>query len=220
MEEQFYFIWPILLSIFPIKRYWIVFATVVAGSLVFRAFNDVEVLHKLHTLSCIGDMAIGGMGAWLILVSPKFENHIRQLPRFVIYIIYILLIAIFLFRDEIFQPYFGTRVLERLIIAIIMLYAILEQCYSEKSFYKMSSLKIPSKLGIITYGLYCIHFIIISATTAVSKKLGLNDYVWVVVFAETLIALFITIIISKFSYRYIELPFLKLKDKFAYFRKK
>src|SRR5690606_38894465 len=120
----------------------------------------------------IGDMAIGGMGAWLILVSPKFENHISKLPRLHIYIIYVCLIAIFLFRDELFQQYYATRIIERLFIAIIMLYAILEQCFSERSFFSMSSFKIPSKLGIVTYGLYCTHFIVISATTAISKKLG------------------------------------------------
>lgn len=215
IEEQFYFVWPLILSLFPVKKFWIPFVVVIAGSLVFRAFNDVPILHELHTLSCIGDMAIGALGAWLILESDKFKTMINNVPRAVIIAFYMAFIFVFLFRDELFLDNFILRVFERSIMSCIMLFIILEQCYASKSFYKMSSFKQASKLGLITYGLYCLHFIVISTTLAITKKLGLNNQVWEVLLLETSISLIITIVISWLSYRYFETPFLKFKDKFT-----
>ena len=48
---------------------------------------------------------------------------------------------------------------------------------------------------------------------------GLNKQVWQVVFLETLVSLLISIAIGLISYRFLEAPFLKLKDKFYYGKK-
>lgn len=219
IEEQFYLTWPIILSFFPVKKFWIPFSVIIGGSLLFRAFNDVPILHEMHTLSCIGDMAIGATGAWLILERPRFLRFINHLPKTAIIIIYLILIAIFLFRDDFMLTTYITRVFERSFISIIMLLVILEQCYAKNSFFKMSNLRIPSRLGIVTYGLYCIHFIVISITNSITNVIGLNKQVWEVIFLETGAALVLTIIISLLSFKYFEAPFLKLKDRFGYFRK-
>ena len=84
---------------------------------MFRAVNDVPILHEMHTLSCIGDMALGGLGAWLILESASFKNKIQQLPRWSILIIYAAFVVVFLFRDELLLSSYTLRVIERLIIS-------------------------------------------------------------------------------------------------------
>lgn len=84
----------------------------------------------------------------------------------------------------------------------------------------MASLRSITKLGIYTYGLYCLHFIFISAVQGLTKKLGLNTEVWQVLFLETTISLAITIIVAKISFKYFESPFLKMKDRFGYILKK
>lgn len=220
IEEQFYLAWPVILTFFSVRKFWIPLSAILAGSLVYRAFNDVPILHEMHTLSCIGDMALGGLGAWCILETKNFKNKITELPKLVIVGIYAAFVFVFLFRDEFLLSNYGLRVFERLIISSIMLLIILEQCYSRHSFYKMQNFKIPTKLGVITYGLYCLHFIIISLTLGATKLLGLNQNVWQVVFLETILALLITIGVCLLSYRYFEKPFLKLKDKFAFTAKK
>lgn len=220
IEEQFYLVWPVILSLFAVKKFWIPLTTILAGSLVFRAIYDVPILHEMHTLSCIGDMAIGGLGAWLILESASFKKYIVQLPKGIIVIIYVAFAFAFLFRDEFLLSTFWIRVFERSLISSIILLIILEQCYSQHSFYKMGNFKLPSRLGLITYGLYCIHFIIISITNGFTNLLGLNRKVWQVVFLEPILALLITIPICMFSFKYFESPFLKLKDKFAFRQKK
>jgi peptidoglycan/LPS O-acetylase OafA/YrhL len=219
IEEQFYLVWPILLGFIPLRWYWVPFCTVILGSLIFRATHDVPKLHEMHTLSCIGDMAIGAFGAWLIQQREKFKQFFEELPRALIILLYVLLIGIFLFRDEVLLQSFYTRIFERAFIAVIMLSIILEQCYSKNSFYKLSSFPKITKLGVYTYGLYCIHFLVISITMGITKKLGLNTQLWQVLLLEPIIALAITIVIAKLSYRFFESPFLKLKDRFGYITK-
>jgi peptidoglycan/LPS O-acetylase OafA/YrhL len=84
----------------------------------------------------------------------------------------------------------------------------------------MGKFKWPSKLGVITYGLYCLHFIVISYTIAATKLFSFNDHVWQVVFFETILSLMITIVVSLISYRFFEAPFLKLKDRFGFAQEK
>jgi peptidoglycan/LPS O-acetylase OafA/YrhL len=79
----------------------------------------------------------------------------------------------------------------------------------------MSRFKWLSKLGVISYGLYCLHFIGILITTTLTKKLGLNTTLWQVMILETGISLILSIVIAKISYKFYETPFLKLKDKFS-----
>jgi peptidoglycan/LPS O-acetylase OafA/YrhL len=220
IEEQFYLAWPLILALFPARKFYIPLITIIAGSITFRALNDIPILHEMHSLSCIGDMALGGLGAWLILFSPKFKQLISDIPKVFIYLIYAAYLFVFLFRDEYMLNAYWIRVFERPIISSIMLLIILEQCFSQHSFYKMGKFKWPSKLGVITYGLYCLHFIVISYTIAATKLFSFNDHVWQVVFFETILSLMITIVVSLISYRFFEAPFLKLKDRFGFAQEK
>lgn len=214
IEEQFYFIWPIILYLLPINRYWIAFSSVIIISWVFRACNDTPLVHEYHTLSCIGDMAIGAMGAWLIQVNAKFKLLFKQLKKPYILATYVLFLLIFFFREYLQQTY-HIRIFERSLIAGVMLIIILEQNYSKRSFFKLSQFKKMSRLGIISYGLYSLHFVGILVTTTILKKLGLDQNLWEILILQTAIALTITIIISHVSYKYYEKPFLTFKKKFT-----
>lgn len=225
VEEQFYLVWPLLLSLIPIKKHWMAFSAILAGSWIFRAIYNSPVPdahfkpHEMHTFSCIGDMAIGAFGAWLSIVNKKWFDFFKQIPKSVILLSYATFFLFLFFRQDIFiiNPY--IRIFERSILALAIIIIILEQCFAETSFFKMSSLKTISKLGVVTYGLYCIHFIIVSIVTALSKKLGLDTHLWQVLILQPVVSLAITIALSLLSYKYFELPFLKLKNRFAYFVK-
>jgi peptidoglycan/LPS O-acetylase OafA/YrhL len=221
IEEQFYFIWPIVLYLLPIKKYWIAFSIVIIGSVIFRMVNNNYMAHEHHTLSCIGDMAIGALGAWLIQVNEKFKTKIRNLKTIYISFIYISFLMVYIFRDEILSnKHFLLSVVERPLIATIILLIILEQCFSDKSFFKMSKFKLLTKWGTISYGLYCFHFVGILIVTTLTKKYSLNTELWQVFIIDTSFALALTIVISLISYNIYEKPFLKLKDKFAYIKTK
>lgn len=220
IEEQFYLAWPVILFLFPVKKFWIPLITILAGSLVFRALNDVPILHEMHTLSCIGDMALGGLGAWLVLNSARFKNTVSNFSTWIIVFIYLAFAAVFLFRDELLLGNYWLRVFERIFISGIMLLIILEQCYAKNSFYKMGQFKWASRLGLVTYGLYCLHFIVIAIVAGLAKFAGLHTQVWQVVFLIPAVSLIITIGVSLLSYRYFEAPFLKFKEKFAFSAKR
>lgn len=216
IEEQFYLVWPVILFLLPIKRYWIAFATVIGISLVFRALYNNYTMHEYHTLSCIGDMAMGALGAWAISVKDAFKNVIVRMNRPVILLLYGSIVVIFLFRQELLMFHPISNVFERIIIAMFMLMIILEQNYSENSFFKLSRSRKMSWLGTISYGLYCLHFIGILIAINITKLLGINNNLWSVVLVETSLALIFTIIISTMSYRFFETPFLKLKTRFSF----
>ena len=219
IEEQFYLLWPVILFFLPIRHYWVAFSAVIVTSLIFRSTHDTRMLHEYHTLSCIGDMAIGAFGAWLISENSRFKERITALNKPAIFGIYILFLLMFLFRDEVLYATHTIRIFERALIAVVILFIILEQCFAVNSFVKMSRFKKISHWGRISYGLYCLHFIGILITTTLMGKFGLNVSLWQVMILETLMALGITIFISEISFTYFESPFLKWKEKFAYITK-
>jgi peptidoglycan/LPS O-acetylase OafA/YrhL len=218
IEEQFYLIWPVLLAVLPLRHYWKLFAGIILLSLAYRAWQMDTAVNEMHTLSCISDMAVGAMGAWL-MSAERFRKKAEKMKRGWILLMYAGLLAVFLFRKELFFTNAVLMVCERLLISILILLAILEQNYAERSFFKLSSFRGISRLGTMTYGLYCLHFIAILITVTLMRKFGMLDNLIMVMIPQTLVSLALSILISILSYKYFEQPFLKLKNKFAYFRK-
>lgn len=215
IEEQFYLVWPLVIYFVPLKKLWIPFSMVIAGSLVFRALYNTPDMHEFHTLSCIGDMAVGAFAAWFIHTSAVFRARIAGLKKMQIATVYVLFIAVFFFRDEVLFASPVVRIFERLFIALLAAAVILEQCYATQSFFKIGSFKIISRLGVISYGLYCTQFIGILIATQLTATLGINTELWQVLIVDTLLALGITVVISKLSYRYFEGWFLGWKKRFG-----
>ncbi len=218
IEEQFYFVWPILLMIVPDKHYLKLFIVIIMGSCIFRFFVPDPIADEIHTLSCMGDLTMGALGAYLCR-TDEFKKWLEDLKRGYILLIYFLFFVFYFFREQFLFLNTYFYVFDRTIIASIILMIILEQNFSKNSFFKMSKLKFISKLGTISYGLYCLQFVGILTTITLSKKFHLNQNIWNVIFLETLLALSITILFSQLSFKFFEAPFLKLKEKFAYITK-
>lgn len=215
IEEQFYLVWPVVLSLLLLKDYWVGFTLVIALSWSYRMVNDPGISYYYHSLSCIGDMAIGSMGAWLVSQSAKFKSVFINLRSYHVGLIYLAFACVFFFKKELFDGFYIIRVLERSLIACIILLIILEQCYSKNSLFKLSNFPVFSRLGVISYGLYCFHLIGILIAKTITQTLGFNTALWHVLLLDTSLALIITIAISRVSYVYYEIPFLKLKERFS-----
>ncbi|MCO6498355.1 MAG: acyltransferase [Chitinophagaceae bacterium] len=214
VEEQFYLCWPIILSLTPLRRLpWVLF-TIVTATLIFRSFHvyDERVL-LYHTLSVIGDMAVGGLAAYYSIFSRKFKNKIENLPRLYIVLVYMITIVFALFRKDIFAGQFV--VFERIIYSILFGAIILEQNFSKNSIGKFESLKRISKWGIYTYGFYCIHMIIIYFLRNIVDRTTTFMQNQAFLILLSIIALMVTIFMGTLSYNYFEKKFLKLKDRFA-----
>jgi peptidoglycan/LPS O-acetylase OafA/YrhL len=74
-------------------------------------------------------------------------------------------------------------------------------------------------MGRISYGLYCLHMVALLAVLQVMQRLSLGHEVWHVVILQPVAALLLSVILAWASHRYLERPFLKLKDRFAYIRR-
>lgn len=224
VEEQFYLTWPLILSMVPLKRFKFVFPIIILFSLVFRSFytgnDDFEFgVRYFHTFSVIGDMALGGLFAYLVSYENKFKEFITNMPKWIIAAIYLLTFCVTLFKDNIFIA--GIPVIfERIVIAFFFGMIILEQNYAKHSLFKMGDFKLVSKLGIYTYGLYCLHFMGLYFAIKFMNLLHLNGSLNWVSFSMILLALFISVIVSLMSYHLYEKWFLRLKDKFAFIVKK
>lgn len=219
IEEQFYLTWPLILSLVPLRRFKYVFYTIIAGSLIFRFFHagDERVL-QFHTLAVIGDMALGALSAYYITFNTRFQQWIANLPKWSIVLLYVATAVVYVFRKDIFPG--ELMVFERIVFASLFAMIILEQNFSDRSFYKVGDYRRISKLGIYTYGLYCIHVSAMTVTEILFGKAGLDMKDPAVLLAAGTIAFFITMGLAWLSYHYFEKQFLKVKDRFAVIVKK
>ncbi len=178
VEEQFYLTWPLILRIVPYKYYRYVFPAIMLFSLVFRSFytgdNDHEfAVRYFHTFSVIGDMALGGLFAYLVSYENKFKSFVTNISKSMLLLLYAFTLVVTLFKDKIFVP--GIPVIfERIVIAFCFGMIILEQNYAKYSLFKMSNFKVMSNLGIYTYGLYCLHFLGLYFAIKIMNALHLN----------------------------------------------
>jgi peptidoglycan/LPS O-acetylase OafA/YrhL len=219
IEEQFYLIWPIIIYHTPIKKLWWIFSSIIVISISYQFTHNSYTIREIHTLSCMGDLAIGAFGSWLIIFYPKFKNIFVSLEKYKIWLLYLSFISIYFWIDNIIPEKTVLKPLQRTIIGVIGLSIILEQVYSNNSVFKLGRIKLFSSLGKISYGLYCLHFIGILISINFFKFLKISNDNFISLSIECLLSLLITIIISKISFKYFESPILKFKTKFAIFSK-
>jgi peptidoglycan/LPS O-acetylase OafA/YrhL len=70
-------------------------------------------------------------------------------------------------------------------------------------------------LGKISYGLYIFHVLALLITTAVRKAAEHGGSSLLVFAGDRTVALLLTVLLAALSYKYLETPFLKIKDRFA-----
>lgn len=223
VEEQFYLAWPVIVKKIRQAVLPAAFILVVLSSLIFRYFHSSDTdedygIRYFHTLSVIGDMAIGGLLAYYTSFDNKFLAWIKNLGKPMIVLIYTVAIVFSLAKSYIFSNELLV-IFERLVIACIYGLIILEQAFAAQPLFALAKLKQISKFGIYTYGLYCIHFMILSVVLALAGKLKLNIFSTTVSVAIVITSLGTCVVISWLLYRYFEKPFLKLKDRFAFITK-
>lgn len=225
VEEQFYLTWPLILTMVPLKYFKYVFLSIMTLSLVFRGFHsdftEQDFAYRyFHTFSLIGDMAFGGLLAYYCSFDSKFRRFVTNLNRVQIAMIYLGALGVTIFRGDLFDQNAFTLTIERLTIAFFYGMIILEQNYSKRSFFKMSQFKTISKLGVYTYGLYCLHLLGFLIADIILSRAGFNKVSVVVAISSSILALLLSILISLASYHLYEKWFLQLKDKFAFIVKK
>lgn len=214
IEEQFYLTWGLLIAVFAFKKqhsYLWFFGAVIAGSLVFRYFHlGEETTLYFHTFSVMSDLAVGGIvSIWAFNGGAK--RFFEHLPRPAILLGYVLGIGFILLEGHVLTGFFA--IFERLAIGGVFAFILLEQVYSDRSFYKIDRVPGFFNAGQLTYGFYLFHCIAIFYWAKSFEYLGWTEspgfYLLfvAVVFITTYSAAWL-------SYRYFELPILRLKRYF------
>ncbi len=209
IEEQFYLFWPILFIVFKNNQKWIS-PSIIVISLAYTLFVR---FNYYDTLNCILDMGVGGTIAYFSF-NGQLSKKFKPLKKSALIITYSIGAALILTREFWILNEFMAKT-ERLVYSIFFAFIILEQNYSQHSFYKMGNFKIISSLGKYTYGLYVLHFYAIYLIANLLDIFGVHDNIFVVLLIEPVLAFILSIFVAYLSYHLYEKHFLKLKKKFA-----
>ncbi len=218
VEEQFYLLWPWLLLLFHRQRLWLISLLLV----VFIAFMAIY-FDKLnvffHSLFLCGDIGIGALFAF-ISFQPKGKSFqlLSSLPKVAILSVYAIFLLLILRYKPVFEnellPAWLNLVLERLTFASLLGFFIFEQNFCTNSFLKFGKFKVINYLGLISYGLFCFHEIGLMIAYRVMELFGGKDTLIWELALKPIFASMLIIPVAALSFKFFEMPFLKLKKRF------
>jgi peptidoglycan/LPS O-acetylase OafA/YrhL len=213
VEEQFYLVWPLLFLLVPRRAYGLIFPSAMLASLYFRSQQTEPLVLNTHTFSVIGDLALGGGLAYLVLSWPPLLVWLRKLSRGHITTLYIVGFLVVFYQDawSVWRP---MLIVARLLCGLVFGFIILEQNFATNSPFKMSSFKWMTKWGTVTYGLYLLHEIAIQFASVGLRILHRDPNSVFGLCAITIISFVLSLIMARMSYAWFEGPFLRLKDRF------
>lgn len=204
VEEQFYLLWPIVIMFFK-KRHFII---PIIGFIIISTLSSVIFkLDSQNTIFCFIYLSTGALFAY---ISYYYNDKILKITKISpVFFILALVMFILIIMDVI--CFLGF--MKMLVISVLIAYMIVYQCYSGR--FALKNIPLLERLGKYTYGLYLYHSICIFIIhTLVLKILKIEENAVTIVLIIPLFSLILSIVISVLSYKYIELFFLKLKDRF------
>lgn len=219
VEEQFYLIWPLLFAYAQkkgVRHVLILLALIITGGLLWRCYGYFELgltdrwLYRTFD-SRFDNLAIGCFFA-VILNNLRLRRTLWQvvsqvtlLPIFILCLIASRALGT---HEEMYSYTLGFTI-EALLIGLI-----LTQCiaFNENIFIRWLNNKAVVFIGTISYPMYLYH----ELAAGSSEKVGAYISSWLGIAIDNRLFLIMgfaaTIIVAYLSYRYIETPFLKLKD--------
>ncbi len=213
VEEQFYLVWPILLFALPTRVYPVLIACIIAASAVFNSFARDNLTILLHTISCMGDLAMGALGAWF-LSHQRVAVFLRGIPTWPVILVHSTLLVLFFVRVPLVIHGVPEGVL-RLTIALAAVLVLLCQSQWTGKVFMLPARGPLNYLGRISFGLYCLHPIGILVAVHLMRVYECDHRLWQVMLLQPAIALLTTIGLAALSFHFYESPFLRLKSRFA-----
>lgn len=216
VEEQFYLFWPWIVKKIRIETergYRILTYTILSIIIIWISCKllcwtpgDKSVLYRFFFVTRFDCMMIGALGAVLYYRHTYWFLCITH-NRWIAAIAVLMLI---------FSQWVKLipAVIQPQVVAVVSLVAIVGQLSKNKLLINLEN-KIMDSIGRISYGIYVIHPLLIYGIskfwTEMSPQLGEMTQVLIIYAIVTLS----TLGIAYLSYQLLELPFLKLKNKFA-----
>ena len=95
-------------------------------------------------------------------------------------------------------------------------FIVLEQCFAARPLVEVGRWRRLSYLGARTYGLYLLHPIAIQAVLVANRLAGVDAPGPGLLVARGTVAFALSVALALASYRWLEAPFLRLKNRFAH----
>lgn len=221
VEEQFYLIWPWVISYFPTRHLPKLFISLIIGSLLFRMhyMADLDVI-KYSSLSVLSDLVIGALLAYAITYWPSVREYFTKLSRKSLWSPVIFVFILMPISRVAELGYLGVNgralvVVLPIVFCVLFAYIIGIVCFGKFRDRGLLNNKSLVYLGTISYGLYCYHGLGILAAKLMSvTSIGTLMPPVLLWSIEILSAFGITLLLASLSHRYIEAPILKLKNRF------
>ncbi len=205
VEEQFYLFWPWLFKWYT-KLPYIMLGIIIFFLLLRFTLRLTEngVWYTFVGATRFHCMAIGGLGAWAVY------RNLKQVK--IVYNKFLQIVAWCILTISIYSPLHFFSIIGAELYALLFLIIIINVSRNPKTIIRLEN-KILNWLGTISYGIYVYHWFAILITFFLVKKfIPILPGMQIIVYAMVLT---LTLFFAHISYKYFELRFIKLKNKFA-----
>ena len=218
VEEQFYLFWPFLILFLKPNRILLVILVTILISLLTRGYLFLYVgkwmATAYFTISCMHALGLGALLAYIKIYKPNIENKLSH--PFWLYLTLIIYVVLLIVQVK-FNMGWSREIFDDFFFAILAFFIILRA--SENRFTGILKFILENKFvtysGKISYGLYVYHLFIPTLFLYISPKIGIsisNKYTYFVA------CYFLTFLVAHISWKLIESPINKLKDKVPYIK--
>ncbi|MES2514075.1 MAG: acyltransferase [Bacteroidota bacterium] len=214
VEEQFYIVWPLIFLLakkefFPFICYLLIIISFVSRYTLQTYYSTPEVM---------SDLAIGGLIAYYALYCPVFLDFFKTISKSKTAFVYLLFFMIaplrgfsFVFGEKIYAIYYCF---ESILFSCIFGFIILEQNFSNQSFFKLGRIKVFGYLGKISFGLYAYHMLFFPVTFYFIGKSGMAENDFKSYLFKIIFSLLLTVAFSYLSFNFLEKKILYFKKYF------
>jgi peptidoglycan/LPS O-acetylase OafA/YrhL len=211
IEEHFYLFCPLLIGLLPHKRIPQTLLAIIFICMVFRSFflyytSDYGMASYVHTLSRIDILALGSLFGYLVFHKKIAFNH----SPFVRLIVYAIFLLVFFNIDFNESGSFIHDMAKKYLFALPMAYWIGNFLFNQKPILKIKKPEIFNLFGKVSYGIYMFNPVLIFLIMNFFEKFGIRNYFLFLISVHAALA-----ITTYLSYRFLELPFLAMKEKYA-----
>jgi peptidoglycan/LPS O-acetylase OafA/YrhL len=203
VEEQFYIFWPLIVMFFHDRGLLLVMFGLSIFSMYFIIATRIDP-ESILLLSNLHYLCIGGILAFVYLNSDKTKSVLKNNKNLLIFISTLFLFtALFYFNSSIYREF----------CLVCFMFCLINQCVFGWDgilglFFKSPKIQ---QIGVVSYGIYLFHMPIpplVRAIFGVFINEPLNQWI------EIGLSILVTYVLARFSFQFIEKPFLQLKDKF------